>query len=65
MKHLGFLIIALILALLVISACDPPEESRLVFADQGFKTAIALVELHNIRYDEFPESLDKLDFVFI
>ena len=64
MKHLGFLI-ALVTALSLISACTLSglDEPKIAFSDQGFKTTIALVELHHIRYGEFPESLDKLDFL--
>jgi hypothetical protein len=33
------------------------------FGDQYFKTAIALIELHKIRYGEYPEKLRDLKFV--
>ena len=32
------------------------------FGDQHFKTAIALIELHKIRFGEYPKSLDSLKF---
>lgn len=39
------------------------EETNKQFGDQHFKTAIALIELHKIRYGEYPASLDSLKFV--
>lgn len=32
------------------------------FSDQHFKTAIALIELHKIRFGEYPETLDSLKY---
>jgi len=32
------------------------------FSDQHFKTAIALIELHKIRFGEYPATLDSLKF---
>jgi ATP-dependent Clp protease ATP-binding subunit ClpA len=31
--------------------------------DQGFKTAIALIELHRVRFGSYPDSLDDLQFL--
>ena len=31
--------------------------------DQIFKTAIALIELHHLRFDTYPDSLDDLEFL--
>ena len=33
------------------------------FGDQHFKTAIALIELHKIRFGEYPATLDSLKYV--
>src|SRR5690348_10997711 len=33
------------------------------FGDQYFKTAIALIELHKIRFGEYPAKLDSLKFI--
>ncbi|MDM1762727.1 hypothetical protein HX132_00335 [Acinetobacter sp. 226-4] len=32
------------------------------FGDQHFKTAIALIELHKVRFGEYPASLDDLKY---
>lgn len=32
------------------------------FGDQHFKTAISLIELHKVRFGEYPESLDSLKY---
>jgi hypothetical protein len=39
------------------------EEAVKKIGDQNFKTAIALIELHRVRYDAYPESLDDLRFM--
>jgi len=39
------------------------EHANEQFGDQHFKTAIALIELHKIRFGEYPASLDSLKFV--
>ena len=33
-----------------------------MFGDQHLKTAVALIELHKVRFDEYPESLKDLKF---
>lgn len=51
---------------LTFSSCDFinfQEKANAQFADQHFKTAIANIELYNIRYGQFPTSLDNLDFL--
>lgn len=48
------------------SACDLinfKEEVNSKFADQHFKTAIANIELYNIRYGQYPGTLNDLDFL--
>jgi len=39
------------------------EQANEKFGDQHFKTAIALIELHKIRFGEYPETLDSLKFI--
>src|SRR5690349_13116619 len=58
------LLICLITSLL--SGCIPDnikEQANQKFGDQHFKTAIALIELHNIRLGQYPESLDQLKYL--
>jgi hypothetical protein len=53
------------LFLVFLTGCDhglPLEHMSNQFGDQHFKTAIALVELHNIRYGEYPETISDLRF---
>jgi hypothetical protein len=38
------------------------EQSKEKFGDQHFKTAIALIELHKIRFGEYPASIDSLKY---
>ena len=38
------------------------EEAAGTFSDQGFKGAIALIELYNVRYGHYPASMDSLTF---
>ena len=40
----------------------PTEMMSNKFGDQHFKTAVSLIELHKVRYGEYPESLEKLKF---
>ena len=52
--------------ILLLSACLPEgmkEQANEKFGDQYFKTAIALVELHNIREGEYPSTLNKLKYL--
>lgn len=51
---------------LLLTSCgllDVSEQANSKFADQHFKTAIANIELYNIRYGQYPSSIDKLDFL--
>lgn len=50
---------------LSLTACDPMSmmpNNQPAFADQGFKTTVALVELHHTRNGEYPASLDALEY---
>ncbi len=49
-----------------ISSCEFihfQEKANSQFADQHFKTAIAHIELYNLRYGKYPDSMDSLDFL--
>lgn len=62
--------IGLLLGLTVgIGACGLPEafnqfsqEADNQFGDQHFKTAITLIELHYVRYGDYPQSLADLKY---
>jgi len=41
---------------------DPTEPLDQKFGDQHLKTAVALIELHKVRYGEYPETLDDLRY---
>lgn len=49
---------------LLLSQCnfDLREEANKKFGDQHFKTGIALIELHKIRFGEYPETLDSIKY---
>jgi len=47
---------------MALSACSFQKEADQKFGDQYFKTAIALVELHRMRFGEYPASLKDLKF---
>ena len=54
---------SLVLLIFLTGCFDFPTEAMdNKFGDQHFKTAISLIELHKIRYGEYPESLEKLKF---
>ncbi len=38
------------------------KEADIKFADQHFKTAITLIEMHKIRFGDYPRSLDSLKY---
>lgn len=53
----------------LIGACGLPEafnqfskEADNQFGDQHFKTAITLIELHKVRYGDYPQSLADLKY---
>ena len=48
---------------IVLSGCAFQQAADRKFGDQDFKTAIALIELHKIRFGEYPASLKELKFV--
>ncbi len=55
-----------ILVVLAIAACigcgQFQKQADAEFGDQHFKTAIALIELHKVRFGEYPKTLADLRF---
>lgn len=41
---------------------DPTEPMDRMFGDQHLKTSVALIELHKLRYGEYPETLEHLNY---
>ena len=68
-KSVIFLIAALFILVFTMScACRPPSINYTKpidnqFGDQFFKTAIALIELHKVRYGEYPEKLRDIKYI--
>lgn len=54
--------IILLLAVLSCNFGDFQKEADAKFGDQHFKTAIALIELHKVRFGEYPKNLNELKF---
>jgi len=51
-----------LLLLFALAGCDLQKEADTKFGDQHFKTVIALVELHKVRFGVYPETLKDLRF---
>ena len=48
---------------LVYAGCGPfRQQADAQFGDQNFKSAIALIELHKVRFGNYPDSLADLKF---
>ena len=48
---------------LVFAGCGPfRQQADAQFGDQNFKSAIALIELHKVRFGNYPDSLADLRF---
>jgi len=47
---------------LFITSCAFQKEADQKFGDQHFKTAISLIELHRVRFGDYPASLKDLKF---
>ena len=62
MKKRIILISFVLFTILNWSACAFQKEADQKFGDQHFKTSISLIELHKIRFGEYPNSLDDLKF---
>lgn len=48
--------------LLLLHGCDLKNMADQAFGDQHFKTAIALIELHQVRTGEYPARLSDIRF---
>ncbi len=54
-----------IIVVLLLTQCDLgkfKEGANKQFGDQHFKTAISLIELHKIRFGEYPATLDSIKY---
>ncbi len=60
----AFCVLSAVLAVSVASfiSADPTEGIDRKFGDQHLKTAVALIELHKVRYGEYPATLDELRY---
>jgi hypothetical protein len=59
---LGILGVVLAVSIASFISMDPTEGMDRKFGDQHLKTAVALIELHKVRYGEYPETLDDLRY---
>ena len=57
-------LLGLVIAMAVVSFVreDPTEGIDQKFGDQHLKTAVALIELHRVRYGAYPETLGDLRY---
>ncbi|SMC27928.1 hypothetical protein SAMN02745857_03034 [Andreprevotia lacus DSM 23236] len=60
MKPCRYALLILLFTLLL--GCDFQKEADAKFGDQNFKTAIALIELHKVRYGHYPEQLSDIKY---
>ena len=56
-----FLILGVVASLFLVG-CDFQKQADAKFGDQNFKTAIALIELHKVRYGAYPETLKDIRY---
>ncbi|WP_444911610.1 hypothetical protein ACJJIW_08910 [Microbulbifer sp. JMSA004] len=49
--------------IVMFTGCEIQKEANQKFGDQHFKTAISLIELHNIRTGSYPETLNDIQFI--
>ena len=64
MRSINLTLSACIMASLI--GCSPgklAEQANQKFGDHHFKTAIALIELHKMRYGDYPVTLDSLKYL--
>ena len=54
--------LSLVVCAALLASCDFQKEADAKFGDQHLKTAIALIELHKVRYGKYPDSLADLRF---
>jgi hypothetical protein len=63
---IGYRLVLASVVLLTCSGCVDEafmKESAIKFADQHFKTTIALIELHRLRTGEYPDQLEDVRFL--
>ena len=56
------LLLVVLATTFALCACTVQREFDQKFGDQHFKTSIALIELHKVRFGEYPNSLSELKF---
>ena len=57
-------VIALAAVAVSLAACGPfRQQADAQFGDQNFKSAIALIELHKVRFGAYPDNLRDLKFI--
>jgi hypothetical protein len=49
--------------IILLTGCDFQQQADQKFGDQHFKTAISLIELHMVRFGEYPNTLSELKFI--
>ena len=54
--------VPLVLLLGAVSCNEFQRQADATFGDQHFKTAISLIELHKVRFGEYPSALSDLKF---
>lgn len=57
------MLVALFVSLGAAGACNFQKEADVKFGDQNFKSSIALIELHKVRYGQYPAKLSELKFL--
>ncbi|WP_205511433.1 hypothetical protein [Longitalea arenae] len=65
MNNKKVLIMLTLATLVVVTGCGfekMEKQANKQFGDQHFKTAIALIELHKVRFGEYPASLDSIKY---
>jgi hypothetical protein len=53
---------AVLCVAVAVGGCQFPFSPDEKFGDQHFKTAVSLIELHRVRFGEYPASLEDLRF---
>lgn len=56
------IIFAVLLLTAINLSCNFQKQADQKFGDQHFKTSISLIELHKVRFGEYPASLNDLKF---
>ncbi|QDP01501.1 hypothetical protein [Thalassotalea sp. PS06] len=56
------LLLPFAIVILILTGCDLQKQADQQFGDQHYKTAISLIELHKLRFGEYPNSLSELKY---